>query len=109
VQQQIEEARNSPLRIQPKDNLKQFPKREKVIKNSNPYRYFQSSRSERVITDYRIPSEPMLNINFTKILKRNFAERIKSNSIAYKVYTDSDLPIEPRRGNPISRALQKKL
>jgi hypothetical protein len=34
--------------------LKQFPKREKSIKNSNPYRYFLSSKSERLPTEGKV-------------------------------------------------------
>ena len=84
----IKEAETSPIRMHnPLLSLNQFPKRSKSIKNSNPYRYFLSSKSERLPTENKINIEPNLHINLTKILKERFSIRLKSNSLGSRALT----------------------
>lgn len=49
--------------------------------------------------DFRIPSpsDPVLHINFTKMMKEKYNLRFKSHSIGSRIHTECDLPIEPRR------------
>lgn len=88
IDHQLEQAQTSPIRPNnPTDSLKQFPKREKQIKNSNPYRYFLSSKSERLQTENKLINEPVLHFNLTNILKERFAIRMKCSSIGSRATT----------------------